>query len=221
MDMKDTFLYGDLKENVYMCPPAYLLSTPTLAVCKLCRSLYGLKQAPHAWYEKFTSTLRKLAFLKSKYDASLFLKTKINDVILLVYVDDIIIKGTTNSVLISQLKQYLQDFFHMKDLGSLIYFLGLEVTTGSHGIFLSQHKYAQDLVVIASLQDSYPLDTPMKINLKLREEEGDLLLEPVAYRMLIESLVYLTITRPDIFYAVQQVSQLMTSLRHLHIVAVR
>jgi len=109
--MKNTFLYGDLKENVYMCPPAYLLSTPTLAVCKLRRSLYGLKQAPRAWYEKFTSTLRKFAFLKSKYDASLFLKTKINDVVLLVYVDDIIIKGTTNSVLISQLKQYLQDFF--------------------------------------------------------------------------------------------------------------
>jgi hypothetical protein len=181
MDMKNVFLHGDLKENVYMCPPAYLLSTPTLVVCKLRHSLYGLKQTPRAWYEKFTSTLLKFAFLKSKYDASLFLrKTKIDVVILLVYVDDIIIKGT-DSVMISQLKQYLQDSFHMKDLGSLIYFLGLEITTGSHGIFLSQHKYAQDLVVIASLQDSYPLDTPMEINLKLCEEEGDLLSEPVAY----------------------------------------
>jgi hypothetical protein len=62
------------------------------------------------------------------------------------------------------------------------------------------------LVVIASLQDSYPLDTPMEINLKLCEKEGDLLSEPVAYWMLVESLVYLTITRLDISYAVQQVS---------------
>jgi hypothetical protein len=61
----------------------------------------------------------------------------------------------------------------------------------------------------------------MEINLKLCEEEGDLLSEPVAYRMLVESLVYLTITRPDISYAVQQVSQFMTSPRHLHMVAVR
>jgi hypothetical protein len=221
MDMKNAFLHGDLKEDLYMRPPAGLLSTPTSAVCKLRRSLYGLKQAPRAWYEKFTSTLFKFALHKSKYDASLFLrKTENGVVILLVYVDDIIITGT-NSALISQLKQYLQDSFHMKDLGSLTYFLGLEITTGAHGIFLSQHKYAQDLVAAAGLQDSTPLDTPMELNLKLRKEEGDLLSDPVSYRTLVGSLVYLTITRPDISYAVQQVSQFMASPRHLHMAAVR
>uniref|UniRef100_A0A2N9IA16 Retrovirus-related Pol polyprotein from transposon TNT 1-94 n=1 Tax=Fagus sylvatica TaxID=28930 RepID=A0A2N9IA16_FAGSY len=221
MDVKNAFLHGDLKEDVYMRPPAGLLSTPTSAVCKLRRSLYGLKQAPRAWYEKFTSTLFKFALHKSKYDASLFLrKTENGVVILLVYVDDIIITGT-DSALISQLKQYLQDSFHMKDLGSLTYFLGLEITTGAHGIFLSQHKYAQDLVAAAGLQDSTPLDTPMELNLKLRKEEGDLLSDPVSYRTLVGSLVYLTITRPDISYAVQQVSQFMASPRHLHMAAVR
>jgi hypothetical protein len=114
-------------------------------------------------------------------------------------VDDIIITGT-DSALISQLKQYLQDSFHMKDLGSLTYFLGLEITTGAHGIFLSQHKYAQDLVAAAGLQDSTPLDTPMELNLKLRKEEGDLLSDPVSYRTLVGSLVYLTITRPNVSY---------------------
>ena len=121
MDVNNVFLHGDLKEDVYMRPPAGLTSTPTSAVCKLRRSLYGLKQAPRAWYEKFTSTLLKFAFLKSKYDASLFLcKTEIGIVILLVYVDDIIITST-DSVLISQLKQHLQESFHMKDLGSHIF----------------------------------------------------------------------------------------------------
>ncbi|XP_057969790.1 uncharacterized mitochondrial protein AtMg00810-like [Malania oleifera] len=92
----------------------------------------------------------------------------------------------------------------MKVLGSLMYFLGLEITTGSHGIFLSQHKYAQDLVAAAGLQDSTPLDTPMELNLKLHKEVGDLLLDHVAYRTLVGSLVYLTITRHDISYVVQQ-----------------
>ena len=83
-----------------MCPPAGLISNSTSAMCKLHCSLYGLKQAPHAWYEKFTSTLLKFAFLKIKYDASLFLRKTEGIVILLVYVDDIIITGT-DSVLIS------------------------------------------------------------------------------------------------------------------------
>ena len=90
-------------------------------MCKLRRSLYGLKHVPRAWYEKFTSTLLKFAFLKSKYDASLFLrKTEEGIVILLVYVENIIITGI-DSVIISQLKQHLQDSFHMKDLGSHIF----------------------------------------------------------------------------------------------------
>ena len=173
MNMKNAFLHRDLKEDVYMCPPAGLISNSTSVVCKLHRSLYSLKQAPHAWYEKFTSTLLKFAFLKSKYDASLFLhKIEKGIVILLVYVDSIIITST-DSVLISQLKQHLQNSFHKKDLGSLTYFLGIEINASSHGIFLSQHKYAQDLVAAADLQNSTPLDTPMELNLKLRKEEGD------------------------------------------------
>ena len=67
----------------------------------------------------------------------------------------------------------------------------------------------------AGLQDS-TLDTSMELDLKLCKEEGDLLPDPAAYRTLVGSLVYLTITRPDISYAVQQVSQFMASPRHLH-----
>jgi hypothetical protein len=123
-------------------------------------------------------------------------------VILLVYVDDLIIMGT-ESTLIFQLKQYLRDSSHMKDLGFLVYFLGLEITADSHGVFLSQHKYAQYLVAAIGLQDSTPLDTPTELNLKLHKEEGDLLSDPVTYCMLVCSLVYLTITNLDISYAAQ------------------
>jgi hypothetical protein len=112
-------------------------------------------------------------------------KTLIGLVILLVYVDDIVITGT-DSTLIGPLKQNLQASFHMKDLGSLKYFLGLEVHTDSSGIFLNQRKYTQDLIGLADLQDS-PSVAPMEVNVKYRSEEGDLLADPTMFRQLVEA----------------------------------
>ena len=185
------------------------------------RSLYGLKQAPRAWFDKFRSTLLQFSFEQSKYDSSLFLrKTSTGCVLLLVYVDDIIITGTDSS-LITSLQQQLKDSFHMKDLGTLTYFLGLEVHNVASGVFLNQHKYTQDLISLVGLQDSSSVDTPLELNVKYRREEGDLLPDPTTFRQLVGSLNYLTITRPDISFAVQQVSQFMQAPRHLHLVAVR
>jgi len=141
MDVKNAFLHGDLKEDIYMTPPPGLFSSPSSAVYMLKQSLYGLKQAPRAWFEKFRFTLLRLSFVQSQYDSSLFqCKTSAGLILLLVYVDDIVITGT-DSILIGNLKQNLQASFHMKDLGSLTYFLGLEVHTDSSGIFLNQWKY--------------------------------------------------------------------------------
>ena len=132
--VKNAFLHGDLKEDLYMVLPPSLSSTSSSDVCKL-------KQAPRAWFDKFQSTLLCFSFKQSQYDSSLFLcKTATGIVILLVYVDDIVITGT-DSTLITHLQQHLQASFHMKDLGPLTYFLGLEVHTDSTGIFLNQHKY--------------------------------------------------------------------------------
>ena len=135
MDVKNVFLHGDLKEDIYMVLPPGLSSTSSSDVCKLKRSLYGLKQAPRAWFDKFQSTLIRFSFKQSQYDSSLFLcKTTTSIVILLVYVDDIVITGTY-STLITRLQQHLQASFHMKDLSPLTYFLGLEVHTDYAGIF--------------------------------------------------------------------------------------
>ena len=110
-----------------------------------------MKQAPRAWFDKFQSTLLRFSFKQSQYDSSLFLcKTATGIVILLVYVDDIVITGT-DSTLITRLQQRLQASFHMKDLGPLTYFLGLEVHTDSTGIFLNQHKYTHDFTTLAGL----------------------------------------------------------------------
>ena len=88
------------------------------------------------------------------------------------------------------------------------------------GISLNQHKYASDLVATAGLQVATSVDTPMELNVKLHKEEGDLLANHSLYRKLVGSLVYLTITRPDIFFVIQQVSQFLQTPRHLHLVVV-
>ena len=190
-------------------------------VCKHRRSLYGLKQAPRAWFEKFRSTLLSFNFTQRQYDSSLLLHTSTSGiVILLVYVDDIIITGI-DCDLITKLQQLLHATFHMKDLSQLTYFLGLEVHYQSHGLFVNQHKYIQDLITLAGLEDTSSVDTPIEVNVRYRKDEGDLLDEPTLYRRLVGSLIYLTTTRPDISYVVHQVSQFMSSPRHIHLAAVR
>jgi hypothetical protein len=138
----------------------------------------------------------------------------------LVYVDDIIIIGT-DCGLITKLQQQLHATFHMKDLGQLTYFLGLQVHHRANDIFVNQHKYIQDLITLAGLEDTSSVDTPMEVNVKYRKNKGDLLDDPTLYRCLVGSLIYLTTTRPDISYAVHRVSQFMSSPRHLHLAAVR
>ncbi|XP_050915416.1 uncharacterized mitochondrial protein AtMg00810-like [Lathyrus oleraceus] len=220
MDVKNAFLHGDLAKDIYMTPPQRLFSS-SKGACKLKRSLYGLKQAPRAWYEKFRSTLLGFSFTQSRYDSYLFIhSTSVGIVLLLLYVDDMVITGSDHAS-IQQLKQQLQASFHMKDLGNLHYFLGLEVHSTSKGIFLHQHKYAKDLISMAGLESANPVDTPLEVNVKYHHDDGDLLPDPLLYRQLVGSLNYLTITRPDISFAVQQVSQFMHSPRHLHLAAVR
>ena len=146
--------------------------------------------------------------------------TSTSVIVLLVYVDNIIITGT-DDMMIKSIQASLRDYFNMKDLGPLHYFLGLEVHQSPKGLFLHQHKYTSDLIELADLHDSSPVDTPVEVNLKLSKDDGDLLPNPHTYRRLVGSLVYLTITRPDISYAVNLVSQFMTSPRHLHLPAVK
>ncbi|KAH9667053.1 hypothetical protein KPL70_020885 [Citrus sinensis] len=166
MDVKNAFLHGDLKEEIYMKLPYVMTTSSPNDVCKLKCSLYGLKQAP---------------------------RTSKGIVVLLVYVDDIVITGSDMEA-ISKLQNLLHSTFHMKDLGQLTYFLGLEVHHRTQGIFLNQHKYIQGLIQLAGLMDTNSVDTPTELNVKYRRDEGELLQDPTLYRKLVGSLIYLTIT---------------------------
>jgi hypothetical protein len=108
----------------------------------------------------------------------------------------------------------------MKDLGPLSYFLGLEISSSSDGYYLTQAKYISDLLSRANLIDSKIVDTPTELNTRLTPDDGEPLRDFTLYRHLVGSLVYLTVTRPDISYAVHQVSQFMAAPRSTHFSAV-
>ena len=103
---------------------------------------------------------------------------------------------------IQELKDFLSQNFEMKDLGHLSYFLGLEITSFDDGFYLTQAKYTSDLLSRASLTDHKIVDTLIKLNAHLTSSSGELLPDPTLYRQLVGSLVYLTVTRPDISYSV-------------------
>lgn len=109
--------------------------------------------------------------------------------------------------MIDQAKQYLNSQFNMKDLGELSYFLGIEVDRNEDGIFISQRKYTMDLLKEHHLHNAKPLKLPIDAKLKLKHDEGQPLANPTTYQHLIGKLIYLTITRPDIAFSVQVLSQ--------------
>ena len=108
----------------------------------------------------------------------------------------------------------------MKDLGNLHYFLGLKVTQSLQGLFLSQVKYARDILIRAELHDSKPIATSMVVSHHLTFD-GPLFHSPTIYRSLVGSLQYLTITRPDITHEVNSISQFMHAPRESHFQAIK
>lgn len=219
MDVKNAFLHGSLSEEVYMSPPPGL-PTPTGHVCRLRKALYGLKQAPRAWFERFRSVILTAGFIECDTDYAMFTRSSPQGLaILLLYVDDMIITGDDQAT-IASLQHHLQQQFEMKDLGPLRYFLGLEIARSPRGILVSQQKYTSEILVEAALSDSRSVDTPFEQNLHLSASDGTLLPDASRYRRIVGMLVYLTITRPDIAYAVSIVSQYVEAPRSSHYVAV-
>ena len=112
----------------------------------------------------------------------------------------------------------------MKDIGPMHYFLGLEVWQRNAGIFLNQGKYTVEILKRFRMMDCKPMTTPMNSNLKLLHDDSSELFDPIVYRQLIGSLMYLVNTRPDICFAVNALSQYMvapilvhwTSTKHVH-----
>ncbi|CAM8913862.1 unnamed protein product [Rhodiola kirilowii] len=223
LDENNAFLHGTLDEEVYMrLPPSFYYKEKSQGqVCKLLKSLYGLKQASRQWFAKFSEALLDFGFHKSLNDYSLFTLERGGDfIVLLVYVDDVLLTGTSQS-LIDDIKNYIHNKFQIKDLGVLKYFLGLEVARSPHDIFLNQRKYALELLQENNLTQCKPSRTPMDIKHKLSLSQAPFLDDPLQYRKLVGKLIYLTITRPDLSYTVHVLSQFMQRPTTDHLQAIQ
>lgn len=171
-------------------PAGFVDPTKPDHVCLLHKSVYGLKQSPRAWYDKFSNFLLEFGFVCSKKDPSLFIYARDKAVIyLLLYVDDMVITGN-NSQAQTRLLEELNRKFRMKDLGKLSYFLGIQAQYHANGLFLSQQKYAEDLLIIAAMKDCSPMPTPFPLQIERPERPDDkeeLFSNPTYFEFLPES----------------------------------
>lgn len=210
LDVNNAFLHGELKEEVYMSIAPGVDNAGPHKVCKLLKSLYGLKQANCKWYERLTILLLDLGYKQAHADHSLFTHiTPSSYTALLIYVDDIVLVGDSLQE-ITKIKQTLDHHFGIKDLGLLKFFLGIEVAHSTTGISLCQRHYCLKLLDDSGTLGSKPASTPMEPGSHLHQDDGPLFPDVLSYRRLVGRLLYLTTTRPDICFAVQQLSQFLS-----------
>nr|GEX94238.1 putative ribonuclease H-like domain-containing protein [Tanacetum cinerariifolium] len=171
MDVKSAFLYGTIKEEVYVYQPLGFEDLNYLdKVYKVVKALYGLYQAPRALYETLANYLLKNGFQRGKIDQTLFIKKKKGDILLVrVYVDDIIF-GSTNKELCKAFERLMKDKFQMSSMEELTFFLGLQVKQKDVGIFISQDKYVAKILRKFSFTDVKLASTPIEIEKPLLKD---------------------------------------------------
>jgi hypothetical protein len=222
LDISNAFLHGSLFEEVYMeQPKGFVDKNHPHSVCKLQKAIYGLKQAPRAWFNRLSSYLLDIGFTASLVDNSLFILISGSiQIFMLIYVDDIIITGT-HPDMIHNLIQLMKKEFPVKDLGSLSFFLGIQVTRDSAGLHLCQSKYITDILSRTQMSGAKPAKSPCPSGSKLSRLDGEALLDPYEYRSVVGALQYCTLTRPDIAFSVNQLCQHMHNPTAVHWSAVK
>ncbi|GJU27109.1 putative ribonuclease H-like domain-containing protein [Tanacetum coccineum] len=208
MDVKSAFLYGEIKEEVYVTQPKGF-EDPHFPkhVYRVVKALYGLHQAPRAWYARLSTFLLKHNYRRGTIDKTLFIKKNSRDIILVqVYVDDIIF-GSTNKAWCDEFEVLMKGEFEMSAMGELTFFLGLQVQQKPNGIFISQDKYFQDILKKFDMESVRPATTPFEDSKPKSKDEPDDAVNVHLYRSMIGSLMYLTASRPDIQFAVSACSR--------------
>ena len=208
MDVVTAFLIPDLEEEIYMVQPEGFDGKEGL-VCKLQKGLYGLKQSARIWNARLCQHLKSLGFQQSSCDPCIFINNA-SGVIIAVWVDDLIILGKDLSS-IDKVKEGLRAEFEMKDLGELQYFLGIQVQRdrSKRQLHINQSGYINSILERFGMEDSKPAPTPIATGTTLyKAMDGDALVDLKPYQSLVGSQMYAMLcTRPDIAYAISQVSQ--------------
>jgi hypothetical protein len=206
MDVKTTFLHGDLQEEIYI---------------KLKRSMYGLKQSPRMWYQNFYTYMLGLGFTRSNKDHCVYFKLIGDHLIYLVlYVDDMLLIGN-NKEIIQNVKTQLSSKFDMKDLGASNFILGMEIKRDQkkRKLWLNQRKYVETILHRFNMEECKPVKVPIPVGVKLfadqcpktQEEEEDM--PHVPYVSVVGRFMYAMVcTRPDIAHAMGVLIRYMSKL---------
>nr|GEY37734.1 retrovirus-related Pol polyprotein from transposon TNT 1-94 [Tanacetum cinerariifolium] len=221
MDVKTAFLYGPLKEEVYVNQPdGFVDPYHPDKVYRLKKALYGLKQAPRAWYDELSSFLVSKGFSKGFINPTLFITKHRGDILVVqIYVDDIIF-GSSNPKLSKQFEKLMHSKFEMSMMGELKFFLGIQIHQSSRGIFINQAKYAQEILIKHGMTSCDSVGTPMAT----KHLDADLNGTPVdqtKYRSMVGALMYLTTNRPDIMHATCYCARYQAKPTEKHLTAVK
>nr|GFA03782.1 retrovirus-related Pol polyprotein from transposon TNT 1-94 [Tanacetum cinerariifolium] len=221
MDVKTTFLYGPLKEEVYVNQPdGFVDPYHPDKVYRLKKALYGLKQASRAWYDELSKFLLSKGFTKGSINPTLFITKHRGDILLVqIYVDDIIF-GSTNPNLSKRFEKLMHSKFEMSMMGELKFFLGIQIHQSPRGIFINQAKYAQEILVKHGMISYDGIGTPMAT----KHLDTDLSGTPVdqtKYRSKVGALMYLTASRPDIMHATCYCARYQAQPTEKHLTAVK
>ncbi|CAL8075801.1 unnamed protein product [Prunus armeniaca] len=229
MDVKTTFLNGNLVEEIYMKQPdGFVLKGRENLVCRLQKSIYGLKQASRQWYLKFDEIIKSQGFIDNPVDECIYMRFNGKDfIILLLYVDDILL-ASSNLSLLHDTKRMLSTHFNMSDLGEANYVLGIEISRDRDRklIGLSQKAYIEKILKRFNMENCTGCDVPFSKGDKLSSEQSPkteqerIEMQDKPYASLVGSLMYAQVcTRPDLAFCISVLGRFQSNLGQAHWVA--
>ena len=216
MDVETAFLNAELKEEVYISVPEGVELAPGCNCFQLRKALYGLKQSPREWYNNINAFLVSLSFHRLTTEHCLYFYNQDQNIcIISLYVDDLIIAGSS-SYIIDEIKRRLSQEYTMKDLGFIDEILGckVHVDTVLEVVTVHQHKYLNSVIAKFTDASLTSANTPADPKIVLstthcpQTDVDVLFMKSIPYREAVGSLLWLSLgSRPDIAYAVSQVAK--------------
>jgi hypothetical protein len=214
LDIKTAFLYGVLKEEIYMQLPEG--SKEEGMVAKLKRCIYGLKQSSREWYFRLVNFLQPYGFSSTTFDPCVLVHNS-GDLFIAIYVDDLSLFGQSGSLFDTTI-QLLKTEFNVKDMGDLHWLLGIRIEYTDAGISLSQTAFIDKILNRFNMVKCNPSPTPIDHNQRFHKStDGDKRANAKHYQQLIGSLMYLvTATRFDLAFTITFLSQYNSDPNILH-----
>ncbi|WP_428776692.1 reverse transcriptase domain-containing protein, partial [Vibrio sp.] len=174
-----------------------------------------------AWYECLRDFLIENGFRIGKADSTLFTRKMGKDLFVCqIYVDDIIF-GSTNKSFCDEFSKIMTDRFEMSMMGVLTFFLGFQIKQAKEEIFISQTKYTREILKKFGMDNAKPIKTPMGTNGHLDLNLGSTSVDQKVYRSMIEFLLYLCASRPDIILSVCMCARFHAAPKDCHLRTVK